>query len=182
MRWEDGRSSDNVEDRRDVGGGGGGFRLGGGGLSIGTVVVALLASWVLGVNPLTVLGVLQGGGQAGPAAPVAGHAPPANDSDAAFVSKVLASTEDVWGAKFSAAGGRYDAPRLVLFRGSTPTACGTGEAAMGPFYCPGDRQVYIDLAFYDTLKRQLGAPGDLDRKSTRLNSSHSQQSRMPSSA
>ena len=73
-------------------------------------------------------------------------------------STVLADTEDVWGELFKAQGGAYQQPKLVLFRGATPTACGTGQSAMGPFYCPGDQKVYIDLSFYDTLRRQLGAP------------------------
>jgi len=76
------------------------------------------------------------------------------------VSTVLADTEDVWGPIFQQGGGAYREPRLVLFRGAVPTACGTGQAAMGPFYCPGDQKVYIDLSFYDQLKNQLGAPGD----------------------
>ena len=86
--------------------------------------------------------------------------PPADDRMAKFVSTVLADTEDVWKDLFSKAGKQYQEPRLVLFRGATPTACGTGQAAMGPFYCPGDQKVYIDLAFYETLKTRLGAPGD----------------------
>jgi predicted metalloprotease len=79
---------------------------------------------------------------------------------AAFVSTVLADTEDVWKAQFAAQNATYREPRLVLFRGTTPTACGTGQAAMGPFYCPGDQKVYIDLAFYETMRNRLGAPGD----------------------
>lgn len=123
--------------------------------------MALIAGWVFGINPLTVLGLLSGGGdpapqvQQGPA-----PKPPANDREAAFVSTVLKNTETVWTAVFRENGGTYNAPRLVLFRGVTPTACGTGQAAMGPFYCPGDKKVYIDLGFYDTLKNQLGAPGE----------------------
>ncbi len=163
MRWEGNRQSDNVEDRRDDAGGGGfGLPLGGRGIGLGTLAVALVAGWLFGVNPLTLLGLLSGGpGTApAPAVPSPAHAPPAGDRQAAFVSTVLADTEDVWGAMFQQAGGQYQRPRLVLFRGATPTACGTGQAAMGPFYCPGDRKVYIDLAFYDTLQRRLGAPGD----------------------
>jgi uncharacterized protein len=167
MRWEGNRESDNVEDRRDDdaggGGGGGGFRLGSGHIGIGTVAVALVAGWVFGINPLTVLGLLSGGGggqvaQSAPQAPA--HRPPANDPLAKFVSVVLASTEDTWGEVFQASGARYTPPHLVLFRGATPTACGAGQTAMGPFYCPGDQKVYIDLAFYDTLRTRLGSPGD----------------------
>jgi predicted metalloprotease len=160
MRWEGNEQSDNVEDRRD-GGGGGGFPIGGRSVGIGTVAVALIAGWIFGINPLTVLGLLSGGGQApqvqqqGPA-----HKPPPDDREAAFVSTVLKNTEVVWTAAFQQNGGSYTAPRLVLFRGATPTACGTGQSAMGPFYCPGDKKVYIDLGFFDTLKRDLGAPGE----------------------
>jgi len=159
MRWEGNEQSDNVEDRRS--GGGGGFPIGGRSVGIGTVAVALIAGWVFGINPLTVLGLLTGGGdpapqvQQGPA-----PKPPANDREAAFVSTVLKNTEVVWTAIFRQNNGTYNAPKLVLFRGVTATACGTGQAAMGPFYCPGDQKVYIDLGFYDTLKNQLGAPGE----------------------
>jgi predicted metalloprotease len=86
--------------------------------------------------------------------------PPADDRMAAFVSTVLADTEDVWTVEFAKGGSTYIAPHLVLFRGATSTGCGQGEAAMGPFYCPADQKVYIDLGFYQTLKDQLGAPGD----------------------
>ncbi|WP_243019495.1 KPN_02809 family neutral zinc metallopeptidase [Simplicispira sedimenti] len=160
MKWEGNRESDNVEDRRD--GGGDGFQmLGGRSIGIGTIVVALLGGWLLGVNPLTLLGLLSGGGvppaqvQQAPA-----QRPPADDRLARFVSTVLADTEDVWHGVFRQAGGSYQEPRLVLFRGATPTACGTGQAAMGPFYCPADQKVYIDLGFYETLQSRLGAPGD----------------------
>ena len=162
MKWEGNRESDNVEDRRSGGGGGGGSPLfGGRSIGIGTIVVALVGGWVLGINPLTILGLLSGGGQPaqvqsqGPA-----QRPPADDTMARFVSTVLADTEDVWQGIFREGGGRYQDPRLVLFRGATPTACGTGQAAMGPFYCPADQKVYIDLGFYETLKNRLGAPGD----------------------
>ena len=159
MKWEGNRESDNVEDRR---GSGGGFPIPGGrGIGIGTIVIALLGGWLLGVNPLTLLGLLSGGGvppaqvQQAPA-----QRPPADDRLARFVSTVLADTEDVWHGVFRQAGGSYQEPRLVLFRGATPTACGTGQAAMGPFYCPADQKVYIDLGFYETLQSRLGAPGD----------------------
>ena len=158
MKWEGNRQSDNVEDRRSSGGGAPIF--GGRNIGIGTVVIALLGGWVLGINPLTLLGVLSGGGspvaqQQGPAQP-----PPANDTMARFVSTVLADTEDVWRDLFRKNGNQYREPKLVLFRGAVGTACGTGQSAMGPFYCPGDQKVYIDLSFFDQLKNQLGAPGD----------------------
>jgi predicted metalloprotease len=89
-----------------------------------------------------------------------GRSPPANDQVAAFVSTVLASTEDVWAQQFRTAGGAYQAPGLVLFSGATRTACGQGQSAMGPFYCPADQKVYIDLGFFSTLAKRLGAPGD----------------------
>ena len=162
MKWEGDRQSDNVEDRRSESGGGGGFGLGGRSIGLGSVAIALVAGWVFGINPLTVLGLLSGdGGQQAPSAQTAPAArPPAGDRQAAFVSTVLADTEDVWREQFKAQSGQYVEPKLVLFRGAVPTACGRGQAAMGPFYCPGDQKVYIDLAFYDTLRTQLGAPGD----------------------
>jgi uncharacterized protein len=169
MKWEGNRQSDNVEDRRDGGGGGySGGGLGGllGGLlgsrlGVGTIVVALLGGWALGINPLTILGLLSGNGA--PTAQVQqapAHRPPADDRMAAFVSTVLADTEDVWTDVFKQGGANYRNPKLVLFRGTTPTACGQGQSAMGPFYCPADQKVYIDLGFYETLQKQLGAPGD----------------------
>ncbi len=163
MKWEGNRQSDNVEDRRGSpgGGGGGGMRLGGRGIGLGSIVIALVAGWIFGINPLTVLGLLSG--DSGPAPQVqSGPAlkPPAGDAAAAFVSTVLADTEDVWLAQFKAANAQYAQPRMVLFRGATPTACGTGQSAMGPFYCPGDRKVYLDMAFFDTMRAKLGSPGD----------------------
>lgn len=157
MRWEGNRESENVEDGRDSGGGGG-FRFGGGSLGIGSVVIALVAGWIFGVNPLTLLGLMSGGSQPVQQAPA--HKPPADDKMARFVSVVLADTEDVWREKFRAAGGTYREPKLHLFRGSTQTACGAGQSAMGPFYCPADEKVYIDLGFYETMRTRLGAPGD----------------------
>lgn len=158
MRWEGNRESSNVEDARGSGGGFGGF--GGRSIGIGTIVVALVGGALLGVNPLTILGILTGGGsptvqQQGPA-----PAPPADDKMAKFVSTVLADTEDVWKDLFKQGGSTYREPKLVLFRGAVGTACGTGQSAMGPFYCPADQKVYIDLDFYETLKTRMGAPGD----------------------
>lgn len=160
MRMDDYRDSDNVEDRRGEGGGGG-LSFGGGRLGLGSIAIALVASYFLGINPMTVLNMLSGGGmpaieQSAPAA----HRPPADDQMAHFVSKVLASTEDTWTDVFRSNGRQYEQPKLVLFSGATPTACGTGQTAMGPFYCPGDHKVYIDLAFYQELKSRFHAPGE----------------------
>jgi hypothetical protein len=159
--------SSNVEDVRGSGGGGGGgggFSFGGGrGVGLGTVAIALVAGWIFGINPLTVLGLLSGGGgapmqQTAPA-PTQGHAPPAQDAQAKFVSQVLRSTEVVWTDVFKQAGKTYTPPRLRLFSDSYPTACGQGEAAMGPFYCPADRIVYLDMNFFSVMSQRLGAPG-----------------------
>ncbi|MEJ8837195.1 KPN_02809 family neutral zinc metallopeptidase [Ramlibacter sp. AN1133] len=158
MRWEGNRESSNVEDMR-AGGGGGGFGLGGGAIGIGTIVIALVGGALLGVNPLTLLSMMTGGG-APPAQTAPAAAPPANDPMAKFVSTVLADTEDVWTDLFKQGGATYHDPKLVLFRGAVRTACGAGQAAMGPFYCPADQKVYIDLSFYETMKNRLGAPGD----------------------
>ena len=165
MKWEGERQSDNVEDRRGQGGfgGGGGMRVGGRGIGVGTIAIALVAGWIFGINPLTILGVLGGDGGVAIAPPTQSapaQRPPADDKLAGFVSTVLASTEDTWRAAFQANGKAYREPKLVLFRGATPTACGTGQSAMGPFYCPGDEKVYIDLGFFDTLRQKMGAPGD----------------------
>ena len=159
MRWDGNRESSNVEDARDGGGGGGGGGFGGGRVGIGAVVIALVGGAIFGVNPMTILGLMSGGAaptqQQGPV-----HAPPASDRGAKFVSIVLADTEEVWGRVFQSAGSTYQPPKLVLFRGAVATGCGSGQSAMGPFYCPADQKVYIDLGFYDTLKTRLGAPGE----------------------
>ena len=160
MKWEGNRESDNVEDRRDNEGSSSGGGLGGRGIGIGSVVIALVASYFFGINPMTVLSLLSGGSPAPQTQSVAVNKPPANDQMTKFVRTVLADTEDVWKDVFAKGGGKYQEPKLVLFRGSTATACGQGQAAMGPFYCPADRNVYIDLGFYETLKSRLGAPGD----------------------
>ncbi|TFY97753.1 KPN_02809 family neutral zinc metallopeptidase [Ramlibacter humi] len=161
MRWEGERESDNVEDYRGGGGGGGGFGgFGAGGLSIGAIVVALVGGAIFGINPLTILSLLSGG-----PAPVhqqqqAPHQPPAQDRTAKFVSTVLADTEDVWKNVFARGGATYQDPKLALYTGTIRTACGAGQSAMGPFYCPADSKVYIDLDFYRTLAGQLGSPGE----------------------
>lgn len=149
MRLDNQRESQNVEDRR---------RLRGGtrGIGIGTIVMVLLALY-FGVDPSTILNMGQSmnPGEQERAEPI-----PENDEMARFVSKVLGSTEDTWGKIFQRSGYSYSAPKLVLFRDRTSTACGTGQAATGPFYCPADKKVYIDLSFYDEMKHRFNAPGD----------------------
>ena len=157
MRLDDERESDNVEDRRGSGFGGSG--IGVPHVGIGVIAVALVASYLLGVSPSTVLSVLSGGTNSSPQSAPA-HAPPAHDEMAKFVGKVLAETEDTWRNVFREAGSSYRDPKLVLFSGATPTACGTGETAQGPFYCPLDEKVYIDLAFYQDLRDRFQAPGE----------------------
>jgi predicted metalloprotease len=154
MDWQNGRRSDNIEDRR-------GRSLGRGvvGGGIGTVVIAVIAMF-LGVDPRI---VLQGAGELAPPAseqrtPVRSN--PEEERMKDFVSVVLADTEDTWGAIFAAGNARYEVPKLVLFTDAVRSACGNAQSAMGPFYCPGDRKVYIDLSFYRDLTEKLGAPGD----------------------
>ncbi len=164
MRMDGQDESSNVEDARGMsggGGGGGGFGIGGRGLGIGSIAIAVIAGWIFGINPLTILGLMDGGGGSAPVAQQQGPAPapPAGDTGARFVSQVLRSTEVVWTDIFRESGKTYSPPKLVLFTGSYPTACGQGQAAMGPFYCPEDQKVYIDLRFYKVLEQKLGAPG-----------------------
>jgi predicted metalloprotease len=153
MRLEDQRASTNVEDRR-------GMRVGRGvtGGGIGIVVIALIAMF-FGVDPRL---ILQGGGSAvaPPAQQQRGAAPPKNDAASQFVAKVLASTEDVWTEVFASSGRAYQKPTLVLFDGAVQSACGHAQAAVGPFYCPADQKVYIDLAFFRDLATRFRAPGD----------------------
>lgn len=152
MRLDNERESENVEDRR----GSGGFPVGGRSIGIGTIALALVAMY-FGVDPAVVLNIGQGMSQN---APVEAKPIPQDDPAAKFVAKVLGSTEDTWGKIFQNSGHEYPAPKLVLFSGQTPTACGSGQAAMGPFYCPGDQKVYIDLSFYQEMKDRFHAPGD----------------------
>lgn len=159
MRLDDQRESDNIEDRRGESYGGG-RGIGGRSIGVGTIVVALVAMY-FGIDPRVVLDVATQVSPP-PAAVQAPRAsrPAAEDELARFTAKVLAETEDTWGAIFKAGGGQYREPRLVLFTGATRSGCGTGEAAMGPFYCPADQKVYLDLSFFDDLKRRFRAPGD----------------------
>ena len=160
MRWQGDRQSDNVEDVRGSGGGGGGFGIGGGTVGIGTIVVALLGSWFFGVSPGTILNLLSGGGGA-PAQVQAPTHPPANDAETQFVRTVLAYTEDTWTKIFKDSGATYVPPHLRLYTGSTPTGgCGTGKAAVGPFYCPADRRVYLDLSFFQLMQQRFHVGGE----------------------
>jgi predicted metalloprotease len=165
MQWRGRRQSSNIEDRRGAGGGmrgGGGLRLpirAGGGGSIFIIIVALVLWLGFGINPMTLLGMDTGTGtqqttRSGPG--VAGT--PGETDD--FVATVLADTEDVWRRRFQQAGETYPEPTLVLFNGQVNSACGFAGAASGPFYCPSDQRLYIDLTFFDQLRNQLNAPGD----------------------
>ena len=150
MRLENESESSSVEDRR----GGGMARVGG--IGIGTTVIALVASYFLGIDPRTLLGVAETVQNVTQKEPAQGRQiDPATDPEAALkseMSKILRKTEDTWGQLFQQTGGQYRKPVLVLYRGRTPTACGTGQAAMGPFYCPGDQKVYLDMAFFRDRK------------------------------
>ena len=153
MRWKDGRRSGNVEDRR-------GARLSGKakGGGIGLLVLVLVGLF-FGIDPSLILQL--GGNATGPAVQESQYVPTEAENELAdFVSVVLADTEDTWGALFTQAGGSYEEPTLVLFTGAVKSACGFAQAAMGPFYCPADRKVYIDLSFYQDLRTKMGAPGD----------------------
>jgi predicted metalloprotease len=145
MRWQDLKRSSNVQDRRGMRGG---IPITGG---VGLIVVLVIAA-LTGVNPLQLIG--------GGAEPGMETGPPADDPMRDFVSAVLGSTEETWGALFAASGRTYREPSLVIFSGATSSGCGTGQSAMGPFYCPVDQSVYIDLSFYSDLRTRLGAPGD----------------------
>ena len=159
MKWEGHRQSDRVEDLRG-GGGGGGPRVGGRGIGIGGIVLALLAAWLFGINPMTVLGLMGDAPRSAPSPTQAGKPLQAQSQAEAFVATVLADTEDVWQAYFAQRQQTLEAPRMAVFREPVATACGRGESAMGPFYCPGDEKVYLDLGFFNQLAQQLGAPGD----------------------
>ena len=165
MRWRTGRRSSNIEDRRGARRSfplPGGRRIGRrGGLSGGVILIIIVIGLITGQNPLQLLGMINGGGQSYTPSTSQTESSTAtlNDEDADFVSVVLADTEDTWNALFSRGGSRYRPPQLVLYSDITKTACGLGQAASGPFYCPADSKVYLDLGFFQELKR-LGAPGD----------------------
>lgn len=176
----DGDQSSNIEDRRSDGGGfggggfgGGGFPIpmggGGGGLFKGGfgLVAFVVIAMIMGADPGAILSDIAGGGTSSsmPAPPASsasrtpGTQAPAGDAESQFVSRVLKSTEDVWQEVFRDMGRQYRDPKLVLFRDATRTECGVGQAAMGPFYCPADQRVYLDLGFFDELARRFRAPG-----------------------
>lgn len=159
MLWQKGRRSDNVVS----GDGGGARRFGGGpGLGLGGIVIVVLISWALGKNPLEILSLLmQDGG--GPAPQTQSQQAPPSNETTEFVRAILGSTEDVWNQIYASAGGQYQAPRLVLFQQGVNSACGMATSAVGPFYCPGDRQVYLDTSFFDELSGRFKASGDFAR-------------------
>ena len=156
MDMNDQDESRNVDDVR---GSSGGFRPVHG-VGLGTIVIALVAGWFFNVSPLQILSLLSGSAPTSQAPPAPQSTPTdTNEPQVKFVSQVLRSTEVVWGDVFQGMGRSYQDPRLRLYRDSYPTACGLGQAAAGPFYCPQDRIVYLDLGFFDLMTRQLGAPG-----------------------
>jgi predicted metalloprotease len=152
MRWQDSRRSSNVEDYRGSRFGGSGLKLG-----VGGTLIALVAGYFLGIDPRVILGLAESI-PSGPA-PTAQTGVP-KDEAGQFISAVLGDTEDTWSAIFEANGAHYEPPKLVLFTGQVRSACGSASAAVGPFYCPNDRKVYLDLGFYDELKSRFNAPGD----------------------
>ena len=157
MRWQGQRESQNIEDRRGMG-----AARSGAGIGLGGLVLVLAVSFLTGTNPLTLLNLLTGVQEVtGPAEP--DHPGPTgapSDHLGKFASVVLADTEDTWRALLPQMGSAYEDPQLVLFTGAVRSACGAASSAVGPFYCPGDHKVYLDLSFFQELARRLGAPGD----------------------
>jgi predicted metalloprotease len=156
MRWAGRRESGNIEDRRGL------TPARGAGIGLGGIVLVLAVSFITGANPLQILNMLSGlQDVSGPVVDEQrGPIGAPKDELGRFAAVVLADTEDTWKALLPAAGRRYQDPQLVLFTGAVHSACGTASSAVGPFYCPGDRKVYLDLTFFGDLERRLGAPGD----------------------
>ncbi|CAN5313441.1 neutral zinc metallopeptidase [soil metagenome] len=152
MKWQIGRRSSNVEDRRGMG------AVGMGGMGLGGLLIVGVIALLMGKNPLEVMG--QVAGQQAPTEQAQPGAAPANDEASQLASVVLGSTEDVWGQVFQKSGSQYPAPKLVLYSGAVRSACGTASSAVGPFYCPGDQQVYLDTSFFDEMRTKLGGGGD----------------------
>ena len=151
MRWDDLRRSSNVEDYRSSSPGGPGLKLG-----VGGTLLVLAASYFFGFDPRPILGLANSVPQEEVGAPQAGIP---EDQQGQFIAAVLGETEDIWGAIFQAGGSEYVPPRLVLYRNAIPSACGYASSAAGPFYCPGDRKVYLDLGFFQQLAQEFQAPG-----------------------
>lgn len=166
MKWRGGRRSSNVDDQRSsTSSSRAGMRLpiprsGGGKMSGITLIIIIVGALIFGVDPSALLGGLTGSQGQTTSTQSTQPLTEADQSAGEFVAVVLADTEDTWNRIFSASGQDYPEPKLVLFRGAVRTACGSASSAVGPFYCPGDRQVYIDLSFFDDLSRRFGAPGD----------------------
>jgi predicted metalloprotease len=169
MRWGDFRRSDNVEDRTGGApeGSGGGFPLGGMHIGGGALIILVIVGMLFGINPLEMLGLLGGGGgtvqqeqAAPPYGPQGNGVASSADVNKDFSRAVLGDTEDVWGATFKSLGRRYDPPKLVLYRSMTSSACGRAVAAVGPFYCPADQDLYLDTSFFNELHARFGAPGE----------------------
>jgi predicted metalloprotease len=162
MLWKKGRRSDNVVDARDDrGGGGGGMRIGGKGLGIGGIVIVIAFGLLTGQDPMQILGQLTGQmEQTSAVNPQTRQAPPANDEQADFVRAILGDTEDTWGQIFQQAGRQYKNPTLILFRGQVQSACGFASSASGPFYCPADQRVYLDMEFFREMSQRFKAAGD----------------------
>ncbi len=157
MKWERARRSSNVDDRR--GGGGGRAVRGAGGLGIGGILLVLAISWFTGQNPAELLRLVETAPVAqAPQEAAPGGAP--TDAKGDFIAAILGETEDVWSAIYQQNGGRYAPPTLVLFEDTVQSACGLGEAATGPFYCPADRKVYLELGFFEQMRTRLGGGGE----------------------
>jgi len=171
MLWRKGRRSDNVVDARDGSdggagsdtGGGGGMRIGGRGLSLGGVAIVVVVGLLMGQDPMQILGSLLGQmdvSQQAPSRPVQGKPANPNDPQVEFVRAILGDTEDTWGEIFARSNARYEQPKLILFNGGVSSACGFASSAVGPFYCPGDHRVYLDLGFFREMEQKFSAAGD----------------------
>ncbi|MFJ5299369.1 neutral zinc metallopeptidase [Pseudomonas sp. RC10] len=163
MLWKKGRRSDNVVDARDDSGGGGGMRIGGKGLGLGGIVIIVAIGLLTGQDPMQILGQIAGqvgSQQTTSVSPQTRQAPPANDEQADFVRAILGDTEDTWGQIFQQGGRQYKNPTLILFRGQVQSACGFASSASGPFYCPADQKVYLDMDFFREMSQRFKAAGD----------------------
>jgi predicted metalloprotease len=161
MEWENTPVSTNIEDRRGQGGGGGGLPLGGGGLGIGGVLLVLAISYFTGINPSILLGGAEMATRNMPQSVSTSPPSPADDRNAQLVRHVLGETEAVWQEVLPAEKGvRYVDPKLVLYSGATSSGCGGAQAAMGPFYCPVDKKIYLDLSFFNDMQTKYGGGGD----------------------